>query len=263
MIRILLSGAYGKMGRAMAANILKEDDMRIVAAVDVKGVGEDVGLLAGCAAAGVSVGGDLRGAIESARPDVLLDFTNAQAANKNARLALSMGLPCVVGTTGLSDADLAELSALSLAHDAPLFIAANFALSAVLMMRFAAEAAKYFPDYEIVEMHGENKLDAPSGTALATMKMIAAAREAQPSAAQGGYELLSGCRGGEYQGGRVHSLRLPGAVAAQECLFGGLGQYLSIRHDATSRECFYPGVALALRRIGGLRGLVMGLEQII
>lgn len=182
---------------------------------------------------------------------------------RNIRTALSAGLPCVVGTTGLTAADLEEAEALALANDAPLFVAPNFALTAVLMMRFAAEAAKYFPHYEIIEIHNDRKMDAPSGTALYTAQMIGREREPFAQGALNSFETLPGCRGGDYQGARIHSVRLPGVVAIQEVLFGGPGQMLSIRQDSTNRDCFFPGVALALRRIRSLHGLVQGLEKLL
>lgn len=263
MIRILLNGAAGKMGRSMAAAIVKENDMRIAAAVDVQCVGMDAGDLAGIGPLGVKVEEDLAAAIGRREADVMLDFTNPQVIMKNLRIALSLGLPCVVGTTGLTPADREEVQALSLAHQAPVFVTANFALTAVLMMKYAADAVKYFPSYEVVEMHNDKKMDAPSGTALTTVAMMNQNREAQSQGGLDQYEILPGCRGGDAQGARVHSVRLPGIVAIQEVIFGGPGQMLTIRHDAISRECFFPGVALALRKIDQLHGLVEGLEQLL
>ncbi|MBC7335577.1 MAG: 4-hydroxy-tetrahydrodipicolinate reductase, partial [Clostridia bacterium] len=139
----------------------------------------------------------------------------------------------------------------------------NFALGAVLMMHFARMAARYFPQVEIIEMHHEQKLDAPSGTALKTAEMILETRGEPPRAKVQEYERLHGSRGGDYRGIRIHSVRLPGYVAHQEVIFGGNGQILSIRHDSTSRESFIPGVLLAIKEVGRLRGLVYGLENVL
>jgi len=171
--------------------------------------------------------------------DAAVDFTAPSAVLGNATAALSAGVPCVIGTTGLSDDGLAELDQRAREMKIPCFVAPNFALGAVLMMRFAAEAARSFPNAEIIELHADTKLDAPSGTAKAT------------AARMGG-------------GVPIHSVRLPGLVAHQEVLLGGPGEILTIRHDTTSREAFVPGVLLALDRLRGLPpGLTVGLEALL
>lgn len=237
--------------------------MTIVAAVDCVGVGQDAGMLAGCGEKGVLIQNDLLTAIEQSQADVMLDFTVPGAVRQNIELALSQGLPCVVGTTGLSDQDLQELDELSRRSQAPVFVASNFAITAVLMMRFAAEAAHYLPEYEVIEIHNERKADAPSGTALTTLSMMEQQRQTQSVGSANRSETVPGSRGGDFAGSRVHSLRIPGVVAIQEVIFGAAGQTLTIRHDATGRECFWPGVALALRSIGKLEGLVFGLEKLM
>ena len=171
--------------------------------------------------------------------DAAVDFTAPSAVLGNATAALAAGVPCVIGTTGLSDDDLAALDRLARERKIPCFVAPNFALGAVLMMRFAAEAARSFPNAEIIELHADTKLDAPSGTAKATAARM----------------------GGDVP---IHSVRLPGLVAHQEVIFGGQGETLTIRHDTTSREAFVPGVLLALDRLRGLPpGLTVGLEALL
>ena len=171
--------------------------------------------------------------------DVAIDFTRPDTVRTNVEGALRAGVPCVVGTTGLSDEDLADLDKLAREHGVACFFAPNFAVGAVLMMRFAAAAARHFPRAEIVELHDEAKVDAPSGTAKATAKAM----------------------GGDVP---IHSVRLPGLVAHQEVLLGGLGQLLTIRHDTTSREAFVPGVLLALEKLPSLEpGLTVGLENLL
>ena len=212
-MRILLFGREGKVG-AVLMSALSE------AGHDVTGV--EVGEI-----------------VDAAGFDAAVDFTAPSAVHGNAMTALSAGVPCVIGTTGLGEAALAELDAVAREQRIPCFLAANFALGAVLMMRFAAEAARSFPHAEIIELHADTKLDAPSGTANAT------------AAGMGGNV-------------PIHSVRLPGLVAHQEVILGGLGEILTIRHDTTSREAFVPGVMLALDRLRGLPpGLTVGLEALL
>lgn len=263
MIRVLVNGAAGKMGRAMLSCLLKEEDMQLVAAVDKSHVGEDAALVAGCAPVGVMITDDLAKALEEAKPDVMLEFTIPAFVRSNLEIALAHKVPSVVGTTGLTDEDIRALEEQSKAQGAPVFIAPNFAIGAVLLMRFAAEAARYLPDYEILEIHNEKKADAPSGTALATLRMMEAERSRASLGASNDTETVPGCRGGAYAGSRVHSMRLPGVIANQDVIFGATGQTLTLSHHTTGRECFWPGVALALRKVSGLTGVVIGLDRIM
>ncbi len=190
---------------------------------------------AGHEVTGVEVGE----AVEPGGFDAAVDFTAPSAVYGNAAAVLSAGVACVIGTTGLGDEALAELDRIGREHRAPCFVAPNFALGAVLMMRFAEEAYRSLPRAEIVELHADTKLDAPSGTAKATAARM----------------------GGDVP---IHSVRLPGLVAHQEVILGGLGETLTIRHDTTSREAFAPGVLLALERVCGLPpGLTVGLDALL
>ncbi len=212
-MRVLIFGRDGKVGAVL---------MRAIRA-------------AGHEVDGVEVGDE----IDFSGCDAAVDFTAPSAVFGNAAAALSAGVPCVIGTTGLGDDDLAELDRLAREGRIPCFLAPNFALGAVLMMRFAAEAFRSFPHAEIVELHADTKLDAPSGTAKATAARM----------------------GGDVP---IHSVRLPGLVAHQEVILGGPGEILTIRHDTTSREAFVPGVLLALDRLRGLPpGLTVGLEALL
>ena len=177
-------------------------------------------------------------------------------------LALAAGVDCVVGTTGLS-ADTLRALADGAVDDACLFVAPNFAIGAVLMMRFAAQAARYLPHVEIIELHHDKKADAPSGTALRTASLIAETRASVPDAPGRETEIAEGARGALVDDVSIHSVRLPGMVAHQEVLFGGQGQTLSIRHDSIDRTSFMPGVLLATRKVGALSGLVIGLENVM
>jgi 4-hydroxy-tetrahydrodipicolinate reductase len=209
-VRVALFGAAGKVGRALAPALER--------------AGHEVRRL------------DAGDPVEIPGFDAAVDFTTPDAAPGNVRAALEQGVSCVVGTTGW---DAAPLGALAAERGLRLFVAPNFSIGAVLMMRFAAEAARWLPHAEIVELHADTKKDAPSGTASATAALI----------------------GGEPP---IHSVRLPGLVAHQEVIFGGEGQVLTIRHDTTSRDAFAPGVLLALERLGGLpTGLTVGLETLL
>lgn len=259
MIDVLVTGAAGKMGREVVKAVSAADGMRVVAAVDPgwAGLTIDDGALGE-----VKCVGDLRDAIAQTRPHVMVDFTHPDAVEHNLRVALGAGVDCVVGTTGLAEGALRAL-----ADDAPegtcLFVAPNFAIGAVLMMRFAAQAARYMPHVEIVELHHDKKADAPSGTALRTASLIADARSEVPPAPGRETEVFPGARGALVEDITIHSVRLPGLVAHQEVLFGGQGQTLSLRHDSIERTSFMPGVLLAVRSVGAHSGLVVGLEALM
>ncbi|MCL1974535.1 MAG: 4-hydroxy-tetrahydrodipicolinate reductase, partial [Firmicutes bacterium] len=212
-IKVLINGANGKMGRAISSGIMDEQDLQIVAAVDIMGIGQDLGLLAGKKPSGLLLSADLSTAISLSQPDVLVDFTSPPSIIGVLRTALPFSLPCVVGTTGLSGQDLIEADDLARRYGTAVFISPNFALGAVLMMHFAKEAARYFPHVEVIERHHDQKLDAPSGTAIATLEQIAKERQEFSQGAAREYESITGARGGDYLGMRVHSVRLPGYMA--------------------------------------------------
>ena len=237
--------------------------MELVAAVDVQHIGEDAGVLAGRGPCGVLIENDLTAAIQRVRPDVMLDFTTPHVIQESLRIALTHGVACVVGTTGLTDECYEMAQELAVKHNAPVFACANYAITCVLMMKFAAMAARYFPNYEIIEIHDDQKLDAPSGTAIETARMIARERSYLKQGNPQEFEVLPGVRGGDFDGARIHSVRVPGVESIHEVFIGGPGQTLSIRHDATNFSCFWPGVALALRKVQGLHGLTVGLDQIM
>jgi 4-hydroxy-tetrahydrodipicolinate reductase len=222
---VAVSGAAGRMGETVCAAVEAADDLELVGRADPR------------------LDASLEAVLGESSPEVVVDFTTPESAFPNARLCLERDTHAVVGTTGISDAQLAELGTLAGQSKANCFVAPNFAIGAVLMMEAAKMVAPHMPDCEIVELHHEQKLDAPSGTAKRTAELIAGA------------------------GGRtdapIHSVRLPGLVAHQEVIFGGLGQTLAIRHDSLSRESFMPGVLLAVRKVGELDGLVVGLENLL
>lgn len=194
--------------------------------------------------------------------DLWIDFTTPTAVYENTKYALQHHISPVVGTTGLTDEQEQELIALSKKEKVGGLIAPNFGMSAVLLMKFAQEAAKYFPDVEIIEMHHADKKDAPSGTALSTAKLIAKNRP-QHETAPNEIETLDNVRGGDYQGIKIHSVRLPGYIAHEQVLFGGNGEALTIRQDSFDRESFMSGVRVALEKVPDLSELVIGLENIL
>lgn len=261
MIRVLVSGAAGKMGREVVNAVSAAEGMEVVAAVDpgASGVCIENGL-----GHVIECRDDLASVIAQFEPDVMVDFTHPTVVETNLRTALAAGVDCVVGTTGVSEATLREL-----ADSAPegtcLFFAPNFAIGAVLMMNFAEQAARYMPHVEIIEFHHDRKADAPSGTALRTAALIDAARAEAPPTPGKETELpgAQGARGACAASVHTHSVRLPGLVAHQEVIFGGQGQTLTIRHDSIDRTSFMPGVVLAIREVGALSGLIVGLDQLM
>jgi 4-hydroxy-tetrahydrodipicolinate reductase len=264
MIPVVVTGAAGRMGREVVRAVMAAEDMQLAGAVDPVAEGQDVGEIAGVGKAGIRIHGELMSALAAHKADVMVDFTVPSSAVHNIRTALQAGVSPVVGTTGLTEEDIKKVEKWAREAGLGAFIAPNFAVGAVLMMQFAQQAARYLPDVEIIELHHENKLDYPSGTALMTAQKILAGRISSPlSPPAGAVEKLPGARGAEIGGIRIHSVRLPGFVAHQEVLFGGIGQTLTIRHDSLDRRSFMPGVLLAVRKVRQLNGLVIGLEHLL
>ena len=253
MIKILVNGALGRMGRTVVAAVNADSELELVGAVDV---------IAG-EVEGIKVETDLDVALKKYSPDVMVDFTRPAVVFDNVMTALRNKISPVVGTTGLSDSDKDKIRELAEKNQTPAFIAPNFALGAVLMMLAAQRIARYMPDVEIIELHHDKKLDAPSGTAELTAKMISEMRLPHKQGHPEEVERLPHVRGAEVDGIRIHSVRLPGYVAHQEVIFGGLGQTLTIRHDSTGRDSFMPGVILACKKVRSLRGLTVGLDKIL
>lgn len=250
------------MGQAVLKAVQEADGLELVGAVDIKG-GADTGSLVGLPANGILVETDLEALLARKKPEVMVDFTRPDVVFGNVMTALAHKTSPVVGTTGLSDEQKAEIAKAAEANDTPAFIAPNFAIGAVLLMVMSRQAAKYMPDVEIIELHHDKKLDAPSGTAIQTAAMIAEVRKAHKQGNPDEFEKLEGARGADYEGMHIHSVRLPGYVAHQEVIFGGLGQTLTIRHDSMNRESFMPGVVLAAKKVRSLKGLTVGLDKLL
>ena len=264
MIRVGVLGAAGRMGRTACAAVAAAGDLQLVAAVDPVAAG---GTVAGLTAdgdlgdsGGVTVAASPEG-FASAGVEVAVDFTVPASARRNLSYLAREGIHAVVGTTGFSEEDLARLGGLF--DRSNCIIAPNFALSAVLMMRFAELAAPLFDSAEVIELHHDAKVDAPSGTAMMTAdRMAAASGDWNPDPTRA--ELLPGARGGLGAGGiRVHSVRLAGLVAHQEVILGAQGQTLTIRADSYDRSSFMPGMLLAIRAVSDRPGLTLGLEPLL
>lgn len=262
MVKVIVCGACGRMGRTVLNAVHNDAELELVGAVDMV-TGSDVGDLIGCGKTGVIVKDDLQAVIDEVRPDVMVDFTRPAIVKGNVEIALKNKVRPVVGTTGLSDEDKDDIRKWCEKNNTGGFIAPNFAIGAVLMMKFAVQAAKYMPNVEIIELHHDQKLDAPSGTAIGTADLIREVRKSMKQGHPDEFEKLSGARGADVDGIHIHSVRLPGFVAHQEVIFGGVGQTLTIRHDSINRESFMPGVVLACKKVMAVEGLVVGLENIM
>jgi 4-hydroxy-tetrahydrodipicolinate reductase len=251
-IRVGVVGAGGRMGATVCAAVAADPQLDLVAAVDPGHVGMSLH--------GVTVAADLK-ALADANCSVVVDFTVAAAARTTLPWLAMHGMHAVVGTTGFSDDDFANFRRSFSASNC--LIAANFAIGAVLMMKFAEQAAPYFDTAEIIELHHNAKADAPSGTAVVTAQRMAASSNswaADPTT----HEVYPGARGGEGPAGiRIHSVRMVGMTAHQEVILGGSGQTLTIRHDSFDRVSFMPGVVLACKKIVDTPGLTLGLDAIL
>ena len=259
MIDVIVTGAAGRMGREVVRAVTAAEGMRVVAAIDPSspGVALDDG-----AGASLLTSADLDAALEGGGERVLVDFTVPTAVEATVARSLAAGVHCVVGTTGVTEERWRALAA-GAPDGVCLFVAPNFAVGAVLMMRFAQTAARFMPHVEIIELHHDRKLDAPSGTAMRTAQLIAEARRSVPAAPGRETEIAEGARGALVDGVPVHSVRLPGLVANQEVIFGDVGQTLTLRHDTIDRTSFMPGVVLAVREASKHSGLVIGLEELM
>ena len=244
-IRVGVLGSKGKMGQAVLAAISSADDLECVAQIDL---------------------GDSLDLLTKNNAEVVIDFTQPDSVMGNLKFAIENGIHCVVGTTGFNDEKLAQLKKMIAANPkVGVLVAPNFGLGAVLMMQFAAKAAKYFESAEIIELHHPNKIDAPSGTATRTAELMGDARKSAglPVMPDATATSLDGARGSQVAGIHIHSIRARGLVAHQEVIFGAQGETLTIRHDSLDRSGFMPGVLVAAREVGRHPGLTYGLEHFL
>ena len=253
-IKVIIAGFKGKMG-STAVQMVKEDyDLTLAAVLDPFATEESVD--------GIPVFKSKEELI-GFNADVWVDFTTPKFAYENTRFALENGFAPVVGTTGFTPEQIEELTELSAEKKIGGLIAPNFAIGAILLMQFAAQAAKYFPHLEIIELHHDKKKDAPSGTAVKTAELISQVRTSLHQGAVDEEELMAGARGAEFDGLRIHSVRLPGLVAHQEVIFGAQGEGLTIRHDSYDRVSFMSGVNLGIKEVVKREKLVYGLEHLL
>lgn len=252
MIKVAVCGACGKMGQEVVKAVIADPEMELVAKIDLVCVGE-------------KLFGNIEDAIRATKIDVLVDFTQPASIFEHAKTCLNHGVRPVIGTTGLKDNEIEELKQLSKKKNVSCLIAPNFTTGAVLMMMFAKEAAKFFDNAEIIELHHNQKKDAPSGTAVKTAEMIS--EGADKSFAAGNcqeVELIKGSRGGISKNDiHIHSVRMPGYIASQEVIFGASGQILKIRHDSMDRTCYMKGVIMAIKHVVKNNDFVYGLENIL
>jgi 4-hydroxy-tetrahydrodipicolinate reductase len=257
-IRVIVHGAAGKVGQEVVRAVCGEDDMQLVGAVDLKAAGNS--LLLPDDSGSVPFSTDLGDILTRCQPDVMVDFSIARASMPAVRVATEKGVNLVIGTTGFSPDDIKEIERLAVENKIGAVMAPNFALGAVLMMHLASIAARYLDYAEIIELHHHRKADAPSGTAQLTARMMAAAR-GRPFLKPEGKDAVS--RGEQVGGVNIHSVRLPGLMAHQEVILGTAGQTLSIRHDTINRECYMPGVMLAIRQVVKRKEFILGLDKLL
>jgi 4-hydroxy-tetrahydrodipicolinate reductase len=242
-MRVGVLGAKGKVGATMVQAVEAADDLTFTVGIDA---------------------GDELAALVDTKTDVVIDFTHPDVVMDNLKFLIDNGIHAVVGTTGFTDERLGQVKAwLADKPDAAVLIAPNFAIGAVLSMRFAQQAARFFESVEVIELHHPHKADAPSGTAARTARLIAEARKDLPPNPDATSTGLEGARGADVDGIPVHSVRLAGLIAHQEVLFGTEGETLTIRHDSLDRTSFVPGVLLAVRRIHEHPGLTVGIEPLL
>jgi 4-hydroxy-tetrahydrodipicolinate reductase len=259
-ITVAVHGALGKMGREVMAAVSADAALKLIGGVDIKADADSVTV----GSSKIPLYNTIKALIDKSKPQVIVDFSLAEPSMGAIRTASKAGINMVVGTTGFSAKDTAEINQLAKEHGVGIILSPNFALGAVILMHLSKVAARYFDNVEIIELHHDQKADAPSGTALATAKAMIDARQGKPfNYPETKKENLAGSRGGQMQGVAVHSVRLPGFVASQEVVFGIQGQTLKIRHDAINRECYMPGVILSVKEVSKQKGTVHSLEDLL
>ena len=270
-IPVVINGAAGKMGREVVKAVAQAEDMTLLGAIDrsPEHQGKDAGELAGLGEPlEIPITDQLESMLafvaQEKQPGVMVDFTHPNKVYDNIRSAIAYGVRPVIGTTGLSSTQIHNLTEFADKASTGCLIIPNFSIGMVLLQQAAIQASRYFDHVEIIELHHNQKADAPSGTAIQTAQMLAEMGKTYNSAAVEETENLPGARGGLASDGiRIHSIRLPGLIAHQEVIFGAAGQVYTLRHDTSDRACYMPGVLLAIRKVLQLKSLVYGLEKIM
>ncbi|MDB9526082.1 4-hydroxy-tetrahydrodipicolinate reductase [Oscillatoria sp. CS-180] len=268
-IPVVVNGACGKMGREVIKAIAATEDITLVGAIDKNPAvqGQDIGELAGCGPVEIPITSDLEAALVMAQSEgtaVMVDFTHPDTVYNSVRAAIAYGVRPVVGTTGLSPEQIKDLAEFADKASIGCLIIPNFSIGIVLMQQAAQQAAQYFEHVEIIELHHNQKADAPSGTAIQTAQMLSEPNKSFNPAQVEETEKMAGARGTTTADGiHIHSVRLPGLIAHQEVIFGASGQIYTLRHDTSDRACYMPGVLLAIRRVMPLKSLIYGLDKIL
>ena len=268
-IPVVVNGAMGRMGREIVNAIATADDMKLVGAVDrnPESIGQDIGEIAGCGPLEVPVTHDLEATLVMAQSEgnaVMVDVTHPAKIYEQVRAAIAYGVRPVVGTTGLTPEQIIQLAEFAEKASVGCLIIPNFAIGVILMQQAALKAAEYFDHVEIIELHHNQKADAPSGTAVKTAQMLSELNKKYNPPEVEETEKMTGARGSQTEDGvRIHSVRLPGLIAHQEVIFGAAGQSYTLRHDTSDRVCYMPGVLLSIRRVLPLKSLVYGLDKIL
>jgi len=260
-MKVLVHGALGKMGQEVLKAICHDPELQLVGAVDFKADWDYLQLPDGSGE--IPLSSDIGPFLTSVSPDVVVDFSQHEAIMPVVRIATKHHTNLVIGTTGLSEDDLEEIDKLSQRQDVGAVVAPNFSLGAVLMTHLSKITSRFFDYAEIIEMHHEQKLDAPSGTAIATAKGMVEAKGKGFTYPLTQKESLTGGRGAQFEGIALHSVRLPGLMAHQEIILGAPGQTLRIRHDQISREAYMPGIILAIKEVVKFKGVVFGLDKLL
>lgn len=269
-IPVVVNGAAGKMGREVIKAVAQAEDLTLLGAVDItpEYQGQDVGEVAGCGALEVPILNELQSMLAFAAQEktlgVMVDFTHPNSVYDNVRNAIAYGIRPVVGTTGLTPEQIADLAEFADKASTGCLIIPNFSIGMILLQQAAIQASQYFDHVEIIELHHNQKADAPSGTAIKTAEMLAEMGKSYNLPSVKEEEKMVGARGSlAPEGIRIHSVRLPGLIAHQEVIFGAKGQLYTLRHDTSDRASFMPGVLLAIRKVLQLKTLVYGLEKIL
>lgn len=272
-IPVVVNGALGKMGRAIVKAVSEADDMKLVGAIDrnPQFIGEDIGEVVGIGPLEVPVLNELEATLVTAQNEapegssaVMVDVTHPDSVYQSVRAALAYGVRPVVGTTGMSEKQIQDLAEFADKASTGCLLIPNFSIGMVLLQQAALQASAYFDHVEIIELHHNQKADAPSGTAVKTAQMLAEMNKTFNPPEVEETEKMTGARGSQTEDGvRIHSVRLPGLIAHQEVIFGAAGQSYTLRHDTSDRVCYMPGVLLSIRRVLPLKSLVYGLDKIL
>ncbi len=263
MKKIVMSGICGKMGSSISRELLKEEEIELIGGLDVINEGADIGEFLTGKKNGYMIYSSYD-KVKKLNPDIIVDFTNADAAKKNINWAIDNSIDIIVGTTGLKKEDLEIIEKKASNATSKTLIVPNFSIGAVIMIKISKMISKYFDGCEIIELHHDRKIDAPSGTSLFSAEEIGNCKKFSKSRLKKDEEeKVNGSRGGFVNGIHIHSIRLPGLLAHQNIIFGSKGQTLSLKHDSFDRASFYPGVVLAIKNMEKLPGYTFGLDELV